>query len=290
MYFLSFLRTSLFRLFLFLLATVAIIFLINTNGLQPSQAQSDESSPAPDRILTYNSEILVNRDASLRVAEMITVKGTAPEIKSGINREFSLDIPFQSKPASFRVIDVLYNGKSVNFSMKTEGDKKHINIDHQVMKSPSDTDSYTIQYQTDHWIDFSDEDTDQLYWNVTGQGWSIPIDQVRAKVLLPDSIPEDQLSVKALVGKKDQSYEWKLDAGKNPTFVTTRPLQANEGFKIIVAFPKGYLEPTQSQSDQSLERRNSNFLEVLIYLAFLFLIVILMPLLFWYGRPSNFFD
>ena len=290
MYFLSFLRTPLLRVLLFFLATVAIVFLTNINGLQPSQAQSDESSPSQERILTYNSEILVNRDASLRVAEMITVKGTGNTIKSRIDREFSLDVPFQSKKASLKVLDVLYNGESVNYSIKIEGGKTRININHQAIKSPSDTYSYTIQYQTDHWVDISDQETDQLYWNVTGQDWSIPINQVRAKVLLPDSIPEDQLSIKALVGKKDESYKWKFDAGGNPTFVTTRPLQANEGFKIIVEFPKGYLEPTQSQSDQSLERRGSNFLEILIYLAFIFFLIVLMPLLFWYGRPSNFFN
>lgn len=45
--------------------------------------------------------------------------------------------------------------------------------------------TYTIQYETDRQLDFSQGDTDRLYWNVTGQNWTFPIDQVRTKVFLP---------------------------------------------------------------------------------------------------------
>ena len=279
-----------------MLTTLAII-IVNDHDLQLSYAQSEQDPIFQERILNYKSEILVNKDASLRVAETITVKKTGQEIQPGIYREFSLDSPFRPGNIKLNVLDVLRDGKSVYYSLQNRGDTKRINIDNRNdINIDSGIYTYTIEYKTDQRLDFSNPEMDQLLWNVTGKGWSFPIDQVRAKVLLPEAIPEDKLTLNAFAGDNRNSYNAKLDAGGNPTLITTRPLEAQEDFQIIVKFPKGYVD--RPQSWQILYWQFANFLEtaipytlnILMFLLIISAIFILIPLLFWHGRPSNFFD
>ena len=227
-----------------LLVLFTCLILIALNGLQPSQAQSNSNS-VQEKILSYQSEIQVKKDASLRVAETITVQAAGEEIKRGIYRDFPLDSPFQSGRVPFEVIDVLRNGESTAYQVEDRGDEKRILIYRENVTLDPGTYTYTIQYTTDRQLDFSNPETDRLYWNVTGQGWSFAIDRVRAKVLLPDEIPETYLELKAFTGREGetgQDYEAEIDAGGNPTFRTTRPLQKQEGLSIIVEFPQGYVE------------------------------------------------
>ena len=44
--------------------------------------------------------------------------------------------------------------------------------------------TYTLSYRTNRQLGFFD-DRDELYWNVTGNGWSFPIDAASASVRLP---------------------------------------------------------------------------------------------------------
>jgi hypothetical protein len=235
------LLTWYWRIVLFLATCLMVVGLTST---EPSAAQNN-SSAVQERILSYQSEILVNPDASLRVAETITVKATGDEIQRGIYRDFPLEAPFRPGKVSFKVNDVLRNGKPTYYWIEDQDNEKRINIYREDIKLDPGTYTYTIQYTTNRQLDFSDPETDRLYWNVTGQDWTFPIDRVRAKVLLPDSIPEDSLELNAFTGRageKGQSYEAQLDTGGNPTFMTTRSLNPKEGLSVIVEFPKGYVE------------------------------------------------
>ncbi len=44
--------------------------------------------------------------------------------------------------------------------------------------------TYTITYRTSRQLGFFDNH-DELYWNVTGNGWAFAMDQVTATVILP---------------------------------------------------------------------------------------------------------
>ena len=211
-----------------------------------SVAQTNANNNRPEeRILSYQSEIVINEDASLEVAETITVNAAGDEIERGIYRDFPLDARFRSGEVSFELVNVSRNGDSTYHWVEDLGDQKRINIYHPDVELDPGNYTYTIQYETSRQLDFSEGDTDRLYWNVTGQDWSFSIDQVRAKVFLPDDVPEDSLQLNAFTGRegeRGESYEARLDAGGNPTFATTRPLEAQEGLSVIVEFPTGYVD------------------------------------------------
>ena len=43
-------------------------------------------------------------------------------------------------------------------------------------------------------------DHDELYWNVTGNGWSFPIDRATANVVLPADVPRDRVTLEGYTG------------------------------------------------------------------------------------------
>jgi hypothetical protein len=48
--------------------------------------------------------------------------------------------------------------------------------------------SYAIRYTTTRQLGFFDG-YDELYWNVTGNGWIFPIDDAEARIRLPQNVP-----------------------------------------------------------------------------------------------------
>ncbi len=67
-----------------------------------------------------------------------------------------------------------------------------------------------------------------------------------ATVTLPAGIPAQQIHLEGYTGQqgdKGQDYRATVDKDGKAQFATTRPLGANEGLTIVVAFPKGYVTP-----------------------------------------------
>ena len=59
--------------------------------------------------------------------------------------------------------------------------------------------TYTLTYLTTRWLIFG-ESSDQLYWNVTGNGWAFPILAASARVVLPGQPSRDDVVVEGWTG------------------------------------------------------------------------------------------
>ena len=59
---------------------------------------------------------------------------------------------------------------------------------------------YEISFVTNRQLGFFDEH-DELWWNVTGNGWSFPIDRVVATVDFPFRVPADGLELSVYMGR-----------------------------------------------------------------------------------------
>jgi len=143
----------------------------------------------------------------------------------GINQTQPSNAQDHSNPSQERIL---------SYQSEIQVNEKRIKIYREGVKLDRGIYAYTIDYQTDRQLDFSKSQRDRLFWNVTGQDWSFPIDHVRAKVLLPDGIPDDSLQLKAFTGRegeKGQSYNARLDAGENPTFteIAVKPRAIRRG-------------------------------------------------------------
>ena len=98
--------------------------------------------------------------------------------------------------------------------------------------------TYELVFRTDRQLGYFG-DHDELYWNVTGNGWDFPIDRVSARVELPPEIPAAEIRLEAYTGPqgaKGQEYTAQMAAG-GPRFATTRGLGPREGLTIVACGP-----------------------------------------------------
>lgn len=86
---------------------------------------------------------------------------------------------------------------------------------------------------------------DELYWNVTGNAWEVPIAQAEVRVHLPPSLKPQDVHTGAytgLYGGRSVDYEVSEEPDGAVLFRTTRRLLPNEGLTVSVAFPPGHVD------------------------------------------------
>jgi hypothetical protein len=152
--------------------------------LTPGGAAS--AAPA-ERILTFHSDIDVGADGGVTVRETIRVSAAGQKIRRGIYREFPTRYRdrFNNRvTVGFTVLEVLRDGKPEPYHRKPAGNGTRVYIGRSdVFIDPGEY-TYTLVYRTDRQIGFF-EDFDEIYWNVTGNGWEFAIDEASAVVRLP---------------------------------------------------------------------------------------------------------
>jgi uncharacterized membrane protein YgcG len=131
---------------------------------------------------------------------------------------------------------------------------------------------YRLTYRTSRQLGFF-PDHDELYWNVTGNFWSFPIEAVTARVVLPPAIPRERLAPEAYTGPRGaqgQDYRTHIDSDGSVRFATTRAFQKGEGLTIVVAWPKGFIhEPTRREKLNALLSDNQSWVVLLAGLCLL---------------------
>lgn len=230
---------------------------------------------ADERILNYQSDIEVFADGSMQVTETIRVRAEQKEIKRGIYRDFPTD--YQDRfgnryRVGFEMLEAKRDGQRESWHNKAQGNGVRVYLgDKNVYLDKGDY-TYAITYRTDRQLGFFD-DHDELYWNVTGNHWSFPIDVVSARVTLPERMPTEQLAPEAYtgpLGAKGQDYSTSVDYDGTVRFETTRAFSRGEGLTIVVAWPKGYVhEPTRREEVNFLLRDNLSWVVLLVGLSVL---------------------
>jgi len=228
---------------------------------------------AEERILAYHSEIEVFADGSMVVTETIRVRAEQQEIKRGIYRDFPTD--YQDRYGNryrvgFDVLDVKRDGRPDDWHTQSIAKGTRVYIGNKNVYLDRGEYTYALTYRTDRQLGFFD-DHDELYWNVTGNHWSFPIDKVTARVTLPAGIPVEQLVPEAytgLSGAKGTRYASRVDDDGSVAFETTRPFAQGEGLTIVVSWPKGYVhEPTSREELSFLLSDNQSWVILLVGLA-----------------------
>jgi uncharacterized membrane protein YgcG len=203
-----------------------------------------------ERILNFTSNIQISLNGSMTVTESITVYASGNKIKRGIYRDFP--IRYKARRGNtirigFKVIEVLRDGQPEAYHLKTISNGIRVYIGHKNrMLKPSEY-TYTLTYHTNRQLGFFKQ-FDELYWNVTGNGWSFPIERAEAIVELPsDAEVLDYAGYTGPQGSRGRNFIVDNDEFGNIHFVTNRTLKPGEGLTIAVSWPKGYIpEPTLS--------------------------------------------
>lgn len=238
-----------------------------------------QPASAEERILDFASEVAIRADGTVVIDETIRVNAERNRITRGIFRDFPTryeDRRGVRVVVPFEVVSVHRNGEPENYSMETLANGERVRIGRADRPLDLGVHEYRIVYRTARQLGFFDKH-DELYWNVTGNGWPFTIERATARVTLPRAVPIDQLSAEAYTGPqgtRGRNARASVAPGEF-LFETTRALAPNEGLTIVAAFPKGIVvAPTGPERLGWLIRDNAGELVAIIgvtaMLAFLF--------------------
>jgi uncharacterized membrane protein YgcG len=141
----------------------------------------------------------------------------------------------------FQVREILRDGKPEPFRTEPVSNGIRIYIGKQDIFLQPGIYTYTITYQTNRQLGFF-QDFDELYWNVTGNGWTFPIDAAEAVIELPSGARILQhAGYTGFQGDRGQDFVAK-PGDHDIIFATTRELAPQEGLTVAVAWPKGVVQ------------------------------------------------
>ena len=231
--------------FSFLTVTLYAIF---TWNIAPVLSAQESAPPAPEQILSYGSDITVNPDGTLLVSEILKVFVPGGQIQHEIYRDFPTRYSDRfGKPYSiyFEVVSVQRDAQPEDFYLRKLPSGLRIHMGESREITPPGEHTYELTYTVDRaFALFSDYD--ELYWNVTGEGWILPIQEASATVHLPRGIAREAILLDAYTGRQgsaEADYTAWADNHSNATFQTTHSLAPYEGLTVVARWPKGFVRP-----------------------------------------------
>jgi uncharacterized membrane protein len=210
---------------------IGIILVLLSFGIAFSQVYF------PEKIKNFSIEIKINKDSSFLIKESI-VYDFGGNLKHGIYR----DIPLKNiKIKVLKVVDEFDNPYPFEVSkergylkIKIGDPKKLITGQH----------TYNIFYQVFNGLGFF-ADHDELYWNVTGNEWNVPIEKSQALILLPEKISIENLKFDCFTGpfgSKEKDCSFRINEDGNAIFESKKKLYQKEGLTIVLGWPKGVIK------------------------------------------------
>jgi uncharacterized membrane protein YgcG len=207
---------------------------------------------ADERILSYDSAIDIAEDASMTVRETIRVVAEGDRIRRGIYREFPTTYKdrFGNRVVvDFRVTEVTRDGQPESWHREKRSNGVRIYAGRSdTLLDPGEY-TYSFSYRTDRQIGFF-EKHDELYWNVTGNGWDFSIDSASATVRLPGEVDPADITMAGYTGRQgstERNYTTTVEAG-SASIRTTEALPARAGLTLVMGWPKGVVrEPGRMQ-------------------------------------------
>jgi hypothetical protein len=139
----------------------------------------------------------------------------------------------------FEVQSIMRDGADQEWTTEALGDGVRLRIGSVNALLAVGEHEYILRYVTTRQIGFF-ADHDELYWNVTGTGWTLAIDSAEASITLPDSVPFGQTTF--YTGPQGAKGKDAMIVSQQPghiVFRTTQGLPPQNGLTIAAAWPKG---------------------------------------------------
>lgn len=238
-----------------------------------------------ESIRSFNSLLITHADGTIDISEDISYDfGT--NFRHGIFRQ----IPLSSKVGNlYRNLKITFKKIEIDNRPETFASSQKNGLVEIKIGDPDKTISglhnYKIYYLvTNEITNFSDHD--EIYWNVTGSDWNIPIASASAQIK-PD-FKTQITKAKCFTGIQGSTLEnCSINQDSSQAeFLTNTQLNVNEGLSIVVAFPPNTF-PKTPLSDSPIGGLTKQAKILLLGLAATYYLIIPLAVLFWYLKHKR---
>lgn len=237
-------------------------------------------------IRSFDAEIVAHKDGTMDIKENI-LYDFENENRHGIFR----NIPLITKVGNlYRVTEIDFNevlrdGQSEKFVNQSSKKLASVKIGKANVEITG-SHTYTISYKVKNGIGSNYRDHDEIYWNITGNNWDVPILKVLSNLATDfGQVPNKATCYTGTSVSKEKNCNSTLIA-----IITTEELGPNEGLTSVWGFPKNTFPPSILQKENpSAPKEISGAVLAAIFLGIPILLnLILAPALFiWYWKKKR---
>jgi uncharacterized membrane protein YgcG len=205
----------------------------------------------------FDAAIAVNLDGSVDVTETITAKFVGSW--NGIYR--TVPVEYHTPQGFNWTLHLELRGATAadGQALKVEKEREHHYIKYKIWipGAQDATRTFTLRYRAKNGLRFFD-DHDELYWNVTGDEWDVPVGIASARITLPQGATGVRATAfNGVYGAAARDAEVTVE-GTAVRVTMSRSLGFREGLTAVVGWDKGLVaEPTTS--DRALGFLASNW-------------------------------
>jgi len=217
-----------------------------------------------EQIRDFTATMTIASDSSMLVSERI-LYDFGDVSRHGIFR----DIPygktneqkekFTMELSQFSVTDE--KGIPYKFSLSDTNDMKHLKIgDANTLVSGGHI--YVISYKVQGALTaFSDHD--ELYWNIVGDQWTVPVAKASASVVFSFQESPDNIRLSCFTGATGSTDQGCTTSWKKDTAVvtSTSELFSGSGLTAVIGFPKGFVQVVEAKK---VDTRGSDILAIVL--------------------------
>jgi hypothetical protein len=207
------------------------------------------AAPAAGRelkIQKFSAEVFVQQDSALNVTE--TIEANFVGSWHGLYRSIPIEYvtPQGFNYSLFVKFDGATDAAGQPLKVESSRDRHYLKWKIYVDDANDAVRTIVLHYRVTNALKYF-EDHDELYWNVTGDEWDVPIESANAQILLPPGVTGIRaLAFTGSYGSRAQNAE--VVTSDNSVKVSMlRPLAFREGLTVVVGWDKGFVkEPTTS--------------------------------------------
>jgi len=203
------------------------------------------ASAAARRIVIqhFDDEVVVSEDGIIDVTETIEARFIG-ENWHGLYRSIPVEYTTEQGANYTLFLDRISATDSDGNALKLEQNREGRYTKFKIYIPNADDSTHTIvfHYRVLDALRFF-EDHDELYWNVTGNDWEVPIEFASAHIALPAGVTG--LHAIAYTGAMNsRAQDAVVEVKDNAVDIhTTRPLSFHEGLTAVIGFDKGFVHP-----------------------------------------------
>ncbi len=237
---------------------------------------------APARTLTiqsFKAEVTVTPDGAVDVVE--TIEAHFAGAWNGLYRTIPIDYKTaQGLNYSLFVTPISATDESGNnLRYETSTENGYLKFKIYVPDAVDATHTIVLHYRVSDGLRFF-EDHDELYWNITGNDWDVPVGSASAQIILPAGTTGlHALAFTGSYGSRSQDAKVEI-AGALVNVEMLRTLEFHEGLTVVVGWDKGFVRaPTKSEIFDRFLLSN--------WPLFVPFIVLIVMFLLWYARGRD---